>query len=82
MKLFKLKWQDAIFATGEVVFMVGLLPSVFSDHKPAPITSLTTAVMLMAFLCVHFSYRLWMAFTLCIGTIFLWLVLFVQVAFY
>jgi hypothetical protein len=82
MKLFsRMKWQDAIFATGEVVFMIGLLPSVFSDNKPAALTSLATAIMLMAFLLVHASYKLWMAFILCSGTIILWWILFVQVAF-
>jgi hypothetical protein len=72
------KWQDVIFAAGEIVFMLSLLPSVFSEQKPAPLTSIATALMLCLFLFVHASYKLWMAFTLCTATIALWFVLFLQ----
>lgn len=79
MKQFsKLKWQDAIFSAGEVVFLLSLLPSVFSDQKPAPITSLVTAIMLCLFLTVHASYQLWLAFCLTILTAGLWFTLFMQ----
>lgn len=76
----RVKWQDAVFAIGEIVFTIGLLPSVFSAHKPAPLTSLVTAVMLTAFLAVYVSYRLWLAFIFSLGAIGLWFTLFFQVA--
>lgn len=60
--------------------MTGLLPSVLSaSYKPAPATSITTALMLCAFLFVHASYKLWVAFVLTVATIGLWLTLFLQV---
>lgn len=72
------KWQDAIFASGEVVFLLGLLPSVLGSNKPSPITSFVTAFMLYLFLLVHASYKLWWAFTLCSITASLWVALGIQ----
>jgi len=76
----KRPWQDKVFAAGEIVFLVSLLPSVFGPDKPAALTSLATALMLCGFLFVHASYKLWMAFSLCCVTIALWFTLFFQVA--
>lgn len=75
----KRKWQDWVFALGEVVFLVGLLPSVLGPEKPAAITSIATGLMLLGFLTVHASYKLWMAFSLCALTASLWFVLAGQV---
>lgn len=80
MKSLKIpKWQDAVFSTGEIVFLVGLLPSIFSDSKPAGATSLVTALMLYSFMAVHASFKLWVAFCLTFVTASLWLTLFIQV---
>ncbi len=73
-----MKWQDKVFATGELVFLTSLLPSVLGPDKPAPITSFMTGVMLVAFLFVHASFKLWAAFCLCTITAGLWFVLFAQ----
>lgn len=74
-----MKWQDKVFSLGEVVFLTGLIPSLLSDHKPAALTSFATAIMLYAFLFVHASYGLWVAFVLTALTATIWLALGVQV---
>lgn len=71
----KMKWQDAIFAAGEVVFLVGLFPSLLSAEKPAAATSFSTAFMLYLFLFVHASYKLWVTFTFASITATIWLAL-------
>lgn len=74
----KMKWQDAVFSVGEVVFATGLIPSVTQHNPPAPITSASTAIMLMAFCFVHYSYKLWLTLTLTMATIGAWWWLFLQ----
>lgn len=76
-----MKWQDKVFSVGEIVFLTGLIPSLLSEHKPAALTSFATAVMLYAFMTVHASYKLWVAFTLTFITATIWLVLGFQVTF-
>jgi hypothetical protein len=78
-KVRRMKWQDAVFATGEVVFMIGLFPSLLSDYKPAPLTSFSTAFMLYLFLLCHASFKLWLTFTLAAITATIWLALGLQV---
>lgn len=74
-----MKWQDRVFSLGEIVFLISLFPSVLSDHKPAALTSVSTAVMLYLFMVVHASYKLWAAFVLTFITATVWMVLFFQV---
>lgn len=75
-----MKWQDKVFAIGEIVFLVGLIPSLLSDHKPAALTSFTTAAMLYSFLAVYASYGLWVTFVLGAITASIWAALGFQVA--
>lgn len=75
----RMKWQDVVFATGEVVFLTSLFPSLLSDQKPAAATSFATAFMLYLFLLVHASYKLWVTFTLAAITATIWLALGIQV---
>lgn len=75
-----MKWQDKVFSVGEVVFLTGLIPSLLSDQKPAATTSIATAIMLYAFMTVHYSYKLWVTFSLTFVTATIWLALGVQVA--
>lgn len=76
-----MKWQDKVFSVGEIVFLTSLLPSLFSEQKPAALTSIVTALMLCVFLTVHASYKLWVAFALTTVTAGLWFVLAGQVLF-
>jgi hypothetical protein len=75
----KMKWQDMVFALGEVVFLISLFPSLLGDQKPEPVTSFATAFMLYLFLLVHASYGLWVTFTFAIVTATIWLILGLQV---
>lgn len=74
------KWQDLLLSFGGIIFLLGLLPSVLGNNKPAPTTSLSTAIMLCAFLFVYASYKLWMVFCLTVVTAALWFLLYAQVA--
>ncbi len=74
-----MKWQDVVFSIGEIVFLISLFPSLLSDQKPAALTSLATGLTLCAFLPVHASYKLWMAFGLTFVTAILWFILAAQV---
>jgi hypothetical protein len=74
----EMKWQDKVFATGEIVFLVSLFPTLFSSDKPSPITAFATAFMLYCFLLVHRSYGLWVTFTLAAITASIWFAIGVQ----
>lgn len=76
-----MKWQDKVFSVGEIVFLTGLVPSLLSSHKPAATTSFATAIMLYLFMAVHYSYKLWVTFTLTFVTASIWAALGFQVAF-
>lgn len=73
-----MKWQDKVFATGEVVFLASLFPTLFSADKPSPWTSFATAFMLYCFLFVHASYGLWVTFALAAVTASIWFAIGVQ----
>lgn len=72
------KWQDLVFFVGEVVFLVGLVPSIINDNPPDPWTSFPTAFMLFTFMLVHASFKLWFTFSLTWITAMLWVVLGIQ----
>lgn len=44
-----MEWQDIILAIGQWVLLIALLPSVFSNDKPAISTSILTGGVLMVF---------------------------------
>jgi hypothetical protein len=74
----KVNWQDWVFAVGEVVFLVGLIPTVIAADKPSVWTSFPTAIMLFAFMVVQYSYKNWITFTLTFITASLWVTLGIQ----
>ncbi len=41
-------WQETVLALGQVVFIVALLPSVFSDDKPEIWTSIITGTVALS----------------------------------
>lgn len=77
-RLRAMKWQDRIFATGEVVFFISLYPTLIGPDKPSPLTSFATAFMLYLFLFVHASYKLWVTFTLAAITATTWMAIGIQ----
>jgi hypothetical protein len=68
-------WQDLTFAVGEVVFLVALVPLLFSNARVPSYTGLSTAAMLYLFAVAQFSYRNWITLSLCWVTATLWLLL-------
>lgn len=71
-------WQDWVLTLGQLVFFFALLPSVFSQEKPHPSTSLLTGSVLLVF-AVTFSTLdlLWSAITSGLVAV-TWLTLFGQ----
>lgn len=57
-------WQDVVFAAGEIVFLITLLPLFLSDAEVPAITGLGTGGMLLVFAAAHVSYGNWITVTL------------------
>lgn len=71
-------WQDIVIAIGSFIFAAALVPSVLSKDKPALWTSVTTGVVLIAFVVTYFTLSLWYAtFTTSLAAL-LWIILAVQ----
>lgn len=66
--MFDIAWQELIFAAGNLVFFIGLLPSIFSTDKPAFWTSIITAPFLTLFVFAFYSLELyWSAVGVALG---------------
>ena len=70
-----MSWQDVVITAGQIVFFLALLPSIFSEDKPALATSLTTGLVLIAFAFAYLSLDLLFAFATGGITAVCWLVL-------
>lgn len=68
-------WQDLLFAAGEVVFLVTLVPVLMVDANVPLLTGLGTAAMLYAFMVAHVSYRNWITVALTALTATLWVLI-------
>lgn len=68
-------WQDIIFSIGEVVFLIALIPLLFTDSKVPTYTGLSTGAMLYLFGLCQFSYRNWITLTLSLITATIWILL-------
>lgn len=71
-------WQDVVLTVGSLVFMVALLPSLLSEHKPAPWTSFTTATTLYVFAAVDATLGLTFTAATTALTATLWIALLIQ----
>ncbi len=71
-------WQDYLFLVGGVVFIVSLLPSLFSKDKPNWLTSVTTSFFLFCYVVAYFTLCLKFAAVTTLVTAGIWLVMFVQ----
>ena len=72
-------WQEWVFTAGSLVNTIALLPSVFSEHKPALPTSLLTGTMLSTYSITFTSLGLYGSAGSILVTAFLWFVLAIQV---
>jgi len=70
--------QDLILTVGSLIFVVALIPSVLSEHKPALSTSASSGIVLFIFAGVYISLHLWFTAisTSLTGT--LWIILAIQ----
>lgn len=71
-------WQDLVFGAGSLVFVVALLPSVFSKHKPALSTSVLTALVLYTFAVTYFTLGFYISAAITLTTALVWTILAVQ----
>lgn len=68
-------WQDLIFAIGEIVFLISLVPLLFTDTNVPAFTGIASAIMLYAFLAAHVSYSNWITVALTFVCATLWLLI-------
>ncbi len=54
-----MSWQDIILTIGQVIFVIALLPSIFSKNKPALSTSVMNAVVLAIMGVVDLTIKLY-----------------------
>lgn len=71
-------WQDYVLTAGSVVFIVALLPAVFSDAKPPKTTSLMTAAVLYVFALTDVSLHLYLTAAITFLTAATWTILAAQ----
>lgn len=68
----QLPWQDLAAGIGQIVLSIALIPSVLGKEKPAAITSLLNASILLLFATVYVSFGLWFSVAMIIVQIVLW----------
>lgn len=68
-------WQDVVFAVGEVVFLVALVPLLWTRTQVPVYTGLSTGLMLYLFGLCQLSYRNWMTLVLGLTTATIWVLL-------
>ncbi len=54
-----MSWQDIILTTGQVIFVIALFPSIFSNDKPAFSTSLMNAIVLYIMSLTYITLHLY-----------------------
>ena len=54
-------WQDAVLSAGGLVFSIAMIPTIVGKDKPALITSVSTAIVLTAFVFTYATLELWFA---------------------
>ena len=68
-------WQDLVFALGEIVFLVALVPLLFTDTRIPLYTGLSTGIMLYLFGLCQLSYHNWITLALGLTTATIWILL-------
>ena len=51
-------WQEALLTLGQIVFIVALLPSVFSNDKPEIWTSIITGTVALSIAVTYVTMRM------------------------
>lgn len=73
--LFGRPWQDLIFAAAEIVFLIALVPLLWSNTYVPPYTGLTTGLTLYLISLCQFSYRNWLTVALGVTAATVWVLL-------
>lgn len=73
-----MRWQDWVLTLGQVIFIIALIPTILNKQKPALLTSITSAVVLIFIAAVYISFTLWFAALTTILTSIMWFVLALQ----
>jgi len=68
-------WQDIVLSIGSVIFVIALIPSIMSAHKPAFTTSVLSSLVLVAFTFVYATLDLWLSAVITAFSAILWMVL-------
>jgi len=71
-------WQDWIFTIGSLIFVLALIPAIKAKEKPPVKTSLSTGLVLLAFVCCYISLELWLSVISGSLTATCWFILFIQ----
>lgn len=72
-------WQDALYAVGQFVFSLALIPALRGPKKPPALASLVTGLTLLLFGVASYTLALYGAAVAQVVCGCTWLVLFVQV---
>ncbi len=76
--MFETSWQDVVLTVGNTLFLIALIPSIFSEFKPSKWTSLLTAATLTVFTFTYYTLDLVYATSMVGLTAVAWWILFFQ----
>ena len=71
-------WQDGVLTAGTLVFLIALLPTILGPSKPAPLTSLSTGLVLLVFSATYATLGLYFACVTTLATALAWGLILVQ----
>lgn len=71
-------WQDIVFTVGSFIFSVALIPAIRAKEKPPLKTSLSTFLVLLAFVACYISLGFWVSAIFGSLTALCWFILFMQ----
>jgi hypothetical protein len=71
-------WQDFVLSAGALLFIVALVPTILSKHKPALSSCIMTGSILSVFALVYVTLHLWYAAATTAGTAVTWAILAAQ----
>jgi len=71
-------WQDWVIMVGQLVFLVALLPSVFTADKPNRWSSLLTALVIVAFGVTYWTLDMYFSVASSAALGLVWFILFLQ----
>ena len=73
-----MSWQDIVFSIGQWIFIVALIPLLFSTDKPALSSSLMTGTVLAVFAFTYSTLSLWTASVSTVLSAGAWFILAIQ----